>query len=630
MMQKQLLLIIFVTSCDACFGSAIVSESDSCTSSSKPFRQQVFGSTPAGWIQIGTPKKNLKVVFDTGSDKLVAKTWDTVAHELANIDQGISGMVVPSQELYNHKASSSYKPKTMKSKIHKNTTVGMQAALTYGSGTVVADVGTETAFVGERCLSNQTMLEITADSLKLLHDKRGLSGVLGLQHMKNKSMGHSLFSDLRDAGSMTSFGYCRGPGNNGTFIWGDDSTEGDELDVIGEMHWAVRLGKVAVDKKEHPAHSNKNATKKSFLQGEREVNRHDSQHAGSDTDNDDVDADKAAGDHEDEKRPKPTAADRLKAEIQSIERSIADELKHLTGRDLQHHVDASSVLAKTCPDSKCCAILDTGSNIIAGPSDAINALIKMVDVKPDCSNFDKLPTIALTLGKVPVKIQPHGYIMKVKMPQLPVGWDQKIIDKMKGLKAKNNLVENKTKEEQFGALAEQEASADLEMTKAKWTAVIDDLHREKGIDLRDALAAMLDKPHSSLSSQFLCMPALSPIDKKTAFGALWIVGTPLLDSYYGRWSFAKDADSPKIHLKSLAKTKACNTHEVAAVGKVATKESKAKSKAKKDMTVLMRREPDPKEDESKEDESTTITREPMVRLLSEISYPHWAEHLTQL
>merc|ERR1719172_96515 len=143
--------------------------------------------------------------------------------------------------------------------------------------------------------------------------------------------------------------------------------------------------------------------------------------------------------------------------------------------------------------------------------------------------------------------------MKIPMPQLPIGWDKKF---KKGLKAKSKLMQNKTDEE-FGSLAEQETASELEMTRAKWTTVIENLHREKGIDLRDALAAMLDKPNAKPSAQFLCMPALTPIDKKTAFGPLWIVGTPLLDSYYARWSFAKDAKNPKIHLKALAETKAC-------------------------------------------------------------------------
>ncbi len=49
------------------------------------------------------------------------------------------------------------------------------------------------------------------------------------------------------------------------------------------------------------------------------------------------------------------------------------------------------------------------------------------------------------------------------------------------------------------------------------------------------------KQENATAQEFLCMPALVPLDKHTKFGALYIVGTPLLDSYYARWSFAKDA-----------------------------------------------------------------------------------------
>merc|ERR1719271_1782381 len=66
----------------------------------KEFVQLVNGSTPTGWMEMGTPPKYLLVIFDTGSDKLVAKTWDTVSSELSSVDQGIQGMVQPSALIY--------------------------------------------------------------------------------------------------------------------------------------------------------------------------------------------------------------------------------------------------------------------------------------------------------------------------------------------------------------------------------------------------------------------------------------------------------------------------------------------------------------------------------------------------
>merc|ERR1719335_1299043 len=146
--------------------------------------------------------------------------------------------------IYDHNASSSYHRKFMSGP--DGTQRPMQSSITYGSGTAITDVGTENVLVGNRSLDNFTLMEITADSLQLLHTSKGIAGVLGLQHMQNQSLGHSLFSRMRDADMLSSFGYCRGSGNNGTFIWGDDSTEGTEIEVIGRMHWAMKLMEVKV------------------------------------------------------------------------------------------------------------------------------------------------------------------------------------------------------------------------------------------------------------------------------------------------------------------------------------------------------------------------------------------------
>merc|ERR1719261_2245001 len=138
-------------------------------------------------------------------------------------------MVLPSDVIYNHASSKSYQRKYLKDP-KSGKQMPKQSSITYGSGTAITDDGTESVLVGNRNLKNFTIMEITADSLQLLHTAKGIAGVLGLQHMKNKSLGNSLFSRMREADLLTSFGYCRGNGNNGTFIWGDDSNEGKETE----------------------------------------------------------------------------------------------------------------------------------------------------------------------------------------------------------------------------------------------------------------------------------------------------------------------------------------------------------------------------------------------------------------
>merc|ERR1711918_131349 len=131
----------------------------------------------------------------------------------------------------NHNTSSTYQRKFMKDK-KTNKSVPARSQIAYGSGAAITDEGNDTVRIGHFKLDNFSLSEITADSLQMLHTKKGISGVLGLQHMKNKSLGRSLFSRMRDAGMFTAFGYCRGKGDNGTFIWGDTSKEGDEIKVL--------------------------------------------------------------------------------------------------------------------------------------------------------------------------------------------------------------------------------------------------------------------------------------------------------------------------------------------------------------------------------------------------------------
>jgi len=500
-----------------------------------PFKQLVNGSTSTGWIQLGTPKKWLYVIFDTGSDKLVAKTWESIQSELASVDQGIAGMVMPSDLIYNHATSSTYQQKFMTDRSNKS--VPKMSSITYGSGTAICADGTETVLVGNRTLSNYTIKEITADSLQLLHTSKGVAGVLGLQHMKNKSLGNSLFSQMREAGSLTAFGYCRGSGNNGTFIWGDESTEGHEMDVVGEMHWAVKLGDVKVDVSA-PKAEDKSGAKASSLVAKRSARKD----APWDDD---------------------TSADEAEAES-----------------DPAADIEA---LKDTCADNSCCAILDTGSNIIAGPSAVMKSIVDLVDVKPDCSNFDKLPNITMTFGGLPVTLHPSGYVMKVPVPSPPPP----------------------------PSLSETHASTARASTHKRWEATFERLNKDYGIDLREMVNNLL-KQQNDTSPEFMCMPALVPLDKHTSYGPLYVVGTPLLDAYYARWSFAKDDSSPKIHLKALEDATVCKDEDSHDAGST---------------PLLMRKDKGVKGEASTPKELRVRKSGPTERLPEEIRYPHWAKDL---
>jgi len=552
-----------------------------------PFRQATNGSTPTGWIQIGTPKKWLYTIFDTGSDKLVAKTWESIQAELASIDQGVDGMVVPSDAIYNHATSSSYQQKFMQD--HANKTVPKMSSITYGSGTAITNDGTETVLVGNRSLSNYTIMEITADSLQLLHTSKGIAGVLGMQHMKNKSLGRSLFSMMREDGSLTSFGYCRGTGNNGTFIWGDKSTEGHEMDVVGDMHWAVKLGavKVAVG-----------ANKTSSLLAKRaakHVKSHkdapwDEASSGQDAQADGDASGAFGGDDAQEEQSDP-AADQ-------------------------------ETLKDTCTDNSCCAILDTGSNIIAGPTAVMKAITDLVDVKPDCSNFDKLPNITMTFGGLPVTIPASGYVMKVPMPTGGMGGE--------GGEGGGEGETQQQGGDDSGALqaglAQKRALSARAATRKKWEFVFERLNKNYGIDLRDMVNQLLKQQNDTTSPEFMCMPALVPLDKHTKYGPLYVVGTPLLDAYYARWSFAKNDPSPKIHLMALENATVCQDTEAHVSEGAPAAPKKESSKGTSD--VLMRKEKVATTPQASTPKVLSVqNRGPTERLPEEIRFPHWAKDL---
>jgi hypothetical protein len=522
------------------------------------FTQDVNGSTPTGWMKLGTPPKWLFVIYDTGSDKLVAKTWDTLQNELASIDQGVQGMVLPSDMIYDHNASSSYIRKYTTDP-HTNESKPARNEIAYGSGMAITDEGADNVSIGHFMLQNFSISEITADSLQLLHTKKGISGVLGLQHMKNKSLGASFFSSMRDAGKFTSFGYCRGSGDNGTFIWGDSSTEGTELAVVGQMHWAVHLGSIHINP--HPNASTDD-------HGSGPLNRTTRHHAG-----DDNKIVVRTGSFIERRGWWPFAGangglDDSEAPDQDASQADADADAVDAQPEELFANGSSETPLNPCAGNKCVGILDTGSNIIAGPSAFMQAISMKVNVAQDCSNFDTLPTITLEFGGQNLTVHPEGYVMKVPMPNwadiAAGGGDAKAMDEDGQADApviKNSLLTGISLG-QTGVRA-----------KSGWKAVFQHLRDHKGIDLSTAMRASLDfddyifnatgDANSSSDNatasvpQFMCMPALVPLDKHTKYGPLFVVGTPLLQTHYARWSWKKGDDSPKIYIKKLSECETC-------------------------------------------------------------------------
>jgi len=65
-----------------------------------------------------------------------------------------------------------------------------------------------------------------------------------------------------------------------------------------------------------------------------------------------------------------------------------------------------------CSSSKCQVAVDTGTSLLAGPTDVVASLVEKLQVADDCSNLDSLPDLGFIVGNHILNLKAEDYVAR--------------------------------------------------------------------------------------------------------------------------------------------------------------------------------------------------------------------------
>jgi hypothetical protein len=60
-------------------------------------------------------------------------------------------------------------------------------------------------------------------------------------------------------------------------------------------------------------------------------------------------------------------------------------------------------------------VIDTGTSVIVGPTNVVNALIAGIGANPDCDKISSFPNMVFTIGGTEYALRPDQYILKISL-----------------------------------------------------------------------------------------------------------------------------------------------------------------------------------------------------------------------